>query len=433
MAYLAENLSLESKKVLATIDFHMNHTIKYINSSNTKMLTDFETSLLLVDKIIEPMNFDNQIIDIACGKGSIAIAAIYRLVQNGCPVKQAVDNLHLIDNDPSQIRHCKINIKRLTGYESNNIILADTLTWEPYMKFHSTIANPPYKAGMHLAFIEKALSISDHVCFVHPAEWIIAKRETRKKQKYDKLKELMGKNMSVEFIDDPFDINMFVPVCVTHISEKLNGTTFIDSRSPDKYCSYQKNRVNNANIDNITRVGYFEGIDGILEKVSRKLNGSWEPHLKSRKSNYYVNLTKLVGDGFTTFRYSDGVVRTVSNLYSLGNSHTAEVTTEPGFARPATTSSKEKKESGIGSERHWFSFEEKEEAENALNFITKTKFMRAYLAIIRIDQQAASRCLGYIPWLDWSRDWSDEDINAFFDFNETEINVIEDIMKRISN
>lgn len=428
-----ESLSTESRVVLKKIDFHMNHTLKHLNSSSTKMMTDFGLCLSMIDSMIDVTNFDHQIIDIACGKGSFGIAAIYRLIENGWPVQRAVDNIYLIDNDPSQIRHCRINIKRLTGYESKNIMLTDSLKWEPHMKFHTTIANPPYKAGLHLDFLKKALEISDNVCFVHPGEWIIAKRDSPKKQKYDILKECIGDNITVEFIDDPFNINIFAPLCITHISDNLKGTTFIDSRSPDKFCSYEKLTVNDADLNNITRVGYFEDGDSILKKVSGKLNGSWKPHLKANNNKYYVNLMKLVGNGFTTFTYSDGVTRTISNLYSLVNSHTSEITTEPGFARPSTTSSQEKKDSGIGNSRHWVSFEKKEEAENALNFITKTKFMRSYLALIRIDQHAADICLGYLPWLDWSKNWSDEDINIYFGFNKSEVNMIEEIVKRISN
>jgi hypothetical protein len=89
-------------------------------------------------------DFTKHWIDTACGKGSMLLAKIKRLIENCCDVKTAVSLVHGVDLDQSQVDHAKVNIQRATGYVPD-IVCDNSLQREFDMKFDGYITNPPYK------------------------------------------------------------------------------------------------------------------------------------------------------------------------------------------------------------------------------------------------------------------------------------------------
>lgn len=116
----------------------------YMFGKGANGVTPFTLCLSVVDKTIDFSNFDQKILDPACGKGSFLLAVIKRFIEAGCPVDHAVNMVYGVDNDQSQVDHAIINIQRATGYIPD-IVCDNSLQREFDMKFDAVIANPPYK------------------------------------------------------------------------------------------------------------------------------------------------------------------------------------------------------------------------------------------------------------------------------------------------
>lgn len=121
--------------------------------------TDFNVCLRMVDKTAHT-NFTAHWIDPACGKGSVLLAKIKRLIENGCDVETAVSLVHGVDIDQSQVDHAKINIQRATGYVPD-VVCDNSLQKEFDMEFDGYITNPPYKgqAMLHQQFFNLGVEI----------------------------------------------------------------------------------------------------------------------------------------------------------------------------------------------------------------------------------------------------------------------------------
>lgn len=300
------------------------------------------------------------------------------------------------------------------------------------MDFDFVIGNPPYKAGMHLEFLEvglRHLKADGRFVFVHPAEWLVQKRNTPKSRKYKVLRdELMARGRTeITFIDNPWptDAMLFVPLSITSIKPG-SGCSFEDTRTSGYRGMARKPLplIELESLDDVTQFGNPKHVNTLLEKIWSHAD-NWGDKGGVLNGPHFVNLARLAGDGFTDLEYLDGVRRKMFNMYSLVNSIGCTITDEPGVA--AARGGKE-----IGNERVWVSFKTRDEAQNALDFLTKTKFFRAFIALIKIDQNAANNLLRFVPWLDWTKQWDDEALNSFFNFSTEEVATINEIVELIT-
>ena len=304
------------------------------------------------------------------------------------------------------------------------------------MKFDIIVANPPYKRGLHLEFLERSLELlnkNSEIIFVHPAEWLVQKRFTSVSEYYYQIKDKLNKQtVSIEFINNPWRNNgadLYVPLCITHIkNNNVKKLTFEDNRTigyDDKMKLIPKDKENLLSLNEIVIYGDHKLSMSFLNKIL-KFPNKFKGKEKIKNGNFYVNLSSLNGNGKTTI-VCDGEIefRTIPNMYSLINSTSLEVTSKPQRAKPQ--SGKE-----IGNEKIWFSFKTLNEAQNCLDFINKSKIFRAFLVLIKIDQHAADSLLGILPWLNWHESWTDEKLSDLFQLNENEMKNIIDILNIIS-
>lgn len=300
------------------------------------------------------------------------------------------------------------------------------------MKFNVVVANPPYKAGLHLQFLEWAHDNADHAVFIHPSEWLVQKRRItkhgHKRRWYKELRDkLTPRCKSVTFIDNPWGkaARLWVPLTITCISDCETSIEFKDQRT--QIYNTKISQRPNFLIDHLELCSQWG--DGRVERnILRKVYGwheTWKPHMQCKNNDFYLSLALLAGDGNTKMKYTDDVSRDVSNMWTVVNSMCCSV-----FDTPQRASARGGK--SVGNVRPWVSFPTEHEAQNALDFLCRTKFMRAWLAIIKIDQNAANSLMDDIPWLDWSEPWPDERINAHFGFTDEEVAWIDRVVEEIS-
>lgn len=287
-------------------------------------------------------------------------------------------------------------------------------------KFDCVIQNPPYLGTLHLKFLELGydlLSNNGKMVILHPSSWLILLREGKTKQKYDLLKSKISKSVQIiEFFpaDKWFpDISPYAPLEILVI-DKTNTNNAIDFLWNNTI--KQIKSLNDANL-----IGDYIIIKSIEKKIDDKQLKSIKDFINVSRGSFFVNVSGLVGNGCMKVMFFDGIERTFKNKFNLVNNTSNKVTTTPVYAKSQS------KNKLIGNLKQYISFGTCGEAQNFLDFITKSKLCKYLLIAYNIDQHIES-VFHLIPWLQWNKSMNDNDIYEYFNFAKEEINLIEDIV-----
>lgn len=422
--------------------------------------TDEKASEKMIKKIIVSAN--KTYLDPYAGHGQIICDIIKNLLNLDVPTEKIVKNCFALEENEHLCNRIKLNIRALFGSYDRKICLDDLNKivynyqdrtklieegiiyeatsqkeiYEQRFKVHIdfVLTNPPYKAGLHLKFLQNLTKQfpDARVIFLHPSDWLVQKRKDSKNYKlYNSLKEELSlRGTNTEFIDNPWgfkQVQLILPLCITDV-DNTGKVSHVDNRTKiygEISFSPVEHKINHLN--DITQ--WYDGkIEySILEKVFAyaKQNNWKEKKNITHPKNYYVSLMILTGNGNTDIEYLDGKKRKISNIYSIGNNSSLKVYDIPQKAKPQQG----KKE---GGDKPCWSFANEEEAQNAIDFVMKTKFMRAYLALIKPDQNAMNNLSHLIPYFDFTQSWNDEKIAQFFQFSDEENTIIDKIVEAIS-
>lgn len=322
--------------------------------------------------------------------------------------------------------------------------LSDWLKEDMGLKFDIIVGNPPYKAGMHLDFLELSmacLASDGSLLFVHPSEWLLQKKtDTTKAKRQAELREHVANSVRAEvtFIDNPWgdEVVLQAPLVVTHLMPG-SGAAFEDMRTEPTYALPEITPVPRAkqelnSLSEVTLFGESGSAASFLKKVFAH-HESWAGKDHVENGSFFVNMMRISTGGKKpkAMMYDDGKERSVTSRYSFIDDRSLMITNSPMRAAPsAVARSKGKTE---GNEKVWVSFKTEQEAQNALAFLTKTKFFRALLVLIKIDQHAAGPALlRAVPWLDWTKAWNDEALNKFFKLTKAEVQNINSVVDQVT-
>ena len=301
------------------------------------------------------------------------------------------------------------------------------------VKFDVIIANPPYERGKHLDFLDLSFSLLNEggqCVFIHPSEWLVNKKlissSTQKRKKYKLLRDKYNEHETcIRFIDNPFGENakIFLPITITLVTKNNKPSIrFIDERRSLVYGKHKFGApliARLSTLDHISQWGDGATEQSFLQKVYGTLSSNFKLHLDKVYGNWYVSLSTVSADGYIEHEYLDGVYRRISNMYSVTNSMCLLPSNTPQVT-------------ARGKQKIFVSFKTEKEAQNCIDFLTKTKFMRAYLAIIKIDQNVKSGLTDLIPYLDFTQQWNDIDLYQHFNLTNDEIKYIESIVEKIT-
>ena len=277
------------------------------------------------------------------------------------------------------------------------------------VKFDVVIGNPPYKGNLHLSLLKVALDSTKQdgkVIFVHPSTWLFMGNKGDKTQPiYNDVKKSIEKyQKTFTFFNgnSVFGIDMFMPCSITYINKAVKDekANVIDKINGKQF-TYN-------NIYLINKWGDIPEYYSLLRKIINNTEESLEEHKETtekgkrgKKHNHYVNLAMIrgnVGDKNTMF---------TDDFYTF---------------IPRALKSSDKKEKVL-----FFGFENEK---NAIKFIDylQTKFARFCLALVKCNSQLARGEMCLVPWLDFSKKYSDSDLKTAFNITDKEWKFIESVI-----
>lgn len=291
-------------------------------------------------------------------------------------------------------------------------------------KFDIVIANPPYSNKLDLKFLAKTFDIAkDEIVFVHPSSFLVDQKKSL--EIYTKTLEKVGKYIkSIKLFNGNgiFDIGLYVPCSITHISKKEESNYF-----QFDYPQYKQSfKLENSKISEISVFGYSNHFSSIKNKIKAFLKNQGSENLETRGF--------VLGSGKEDQRFlrnQDSFFIEMSHI-TAGNNRGEHVKFDDPIHKPdffiAISKYQTVVKRGIEPKYNiWFEFDSIIQATNFLNYL-KTDFFRICLSLSKTNQHLARGEFRMIPWLDFTQDWTDEKLYAHFGINQEEQSFIKEVI-----
>lgn len=408
-----------------TLDDHekLKKRLKLVCNDGTDSSTPYEIFEYGINKIKEDIfkNPNTKFLDPCCGIGTSLILLYWKLIKYHTHDHIINNMLYCADINAY---YCEV-IKRKIGIR--NVYKEDTLNknWNN-MKFDGIILNPPYSRGLHLKFLSLAYDLlkdDGQLICIHPSDWLVLQRDN--KIKYDDLKSKLGHTVnSIDFLNGnkvfkDAKAGFFIPLEIIHIDKSKN--------TPNILFTYKDKNINSVvnSLDDVNLIGPYDMIKSIRNKIiSKSLPTTRDFSDKDfdYDEKYYVCPNWMAGSGTFESTYNDGKTRIFPRVNGLINPINNFVVREP-------MRSKAMKKDKEGNLKTIFVFDSEKKAQNLLNFFTKS-ILHKFIMLTYCNNQHVQVTHDYTPWLDWNIKWTDDKINAFFDFTEEEYSFMVSVVDR---
>ena len=300
-------------------------------------------------------------------------------------------------------------------------------------KFDYIVQNPPYSGDLHLDFLKMGLNMLNEkgqMVIIEPATWLINLRTTGNVEKYNEIKELLKdhvKSITIENLNKAFEIGNNTPLSITHID-----FSNIHKNINFNYCGekYIKESLYDCN-----HIGDRLIFDNIIKKISILSNTAEDYVLKSNniksKNCAYLRFGNYMLDTIGKRHFNNTNYLSCTIDTEVGKYFTSYVITGADKHDVSNEIPKSKKGNNCDC-LYYDKFDNFEDnkiiLENYKDFIWNTKFAKFIIIATTFDRNNGS--MKYIPWLDFSKKWTDEMINVYFNFTDDEIKMINDVCTR---
>lgn len=247
------------------------------------------------------------------------------------------------------------------------------------MDFDLIIGNPPYLKGMHIKIIKRCLESlkPDGTCvMVHPSTPYIRPKKEGLRERLVSLELKPGG----EIWDN---VKLWVPLAIAVLKK-------------DEQESFEMGGIRATAETQITAFGISPTIDSLKRKLAAGLTLKDKATRDGADGPYVVMLSGIAGNAQAQDMYF---------MLPQRAALTTHVTRQAG-------------------KWHNFSFATEEEAMNFLRFVT-SKLAMAGCAINKINQHLENYELSAIPWLDFTKHWTDEMLYEHFNLTPEEIAWVE--------
>jgi hypothetical protein len=266
---------------------------------------------------------------------------------------------------------------------------------QPSMKFDVVVGNPPYQGTLCLKFLHQACEIGEHVLYVMPTTWLLDKKHIYKP--YESARVAVGDRLQHVTLfngNEQFGIDSFLPLGVFDIAAPHERPIEVIDRCNNMTLTYNS-------IDDINKFSDTVVFPNLADKyvTARDRLGHVGLHTQTNGS-FFVNFSPIRGHV-----NNKGSKMVADDFYTM-------VTRDLKVERSA-------------SKKRWWSFNTQQEADNFLSYL-KTDFARFGLAIYKNTQNLGPTDMACIPWLDFTRSWSDKQLYDMFGITSKEQVFIKD-------
>ena len=299
-------------------------------------------------------------------------------------------------------------------------------------KFDYIVQNPPYSGDLHLEFLKTGVDMLNEdgqMVIIEPATWLINLRDNGKVIKYSEIKEQLNKHVksiTIENLNKAFEISNQTPLAITHIDLSNIYDTIEFNYCGEKYIK--------DNLYDCNHIGSKLIFDNIVKKISI---------LSDCVENYILKKNNKPSENSAYLRYGNYMLNTIGKRHFDDNNYlSCTINTNIGRyfntylvvgAEKDVLNEIPKSEKGNNCDCIYYdkfdNFEDnKRILENYKDFIWNTKFAKFIIIATTFDRNNGS--MKYIPWLDFSKKWTDEMINVYFNFTDDEIKMINNVCER---
>jgi hypothetical protein len=304
------------------------------------------------------------------------------------------------------------------SYEDKNIFFESLISTMGFSKTTKTnkdfiVINPPYKGGLHIDIFNKAfdeLNDGGTLICVHPSTPFINRKPTKDDTKTKRIKEIVSEYKTrLTLVDGNtiFNAGFFTPLSITKVEKILNKKIEV---------IYSHNDSTNKEVKVYDKLNdiFIHGNDIVLkikDKILSKMNTSLEDSLyrNGKTSNVYYALCRFSGhppkNGETTVNPDFFQLIYKSN--------------ENDYSSLLLNRAREKSEQKGGNQFNDLALNSND---NVLYFhkYLLTKFARFAVSIYKISATLDCKELSAVPYLDFSKEWTDEKLFDHFELTQEE-------------
>jgi hypothetical protein len=336
--------------------------------------------------------------------GSINLALTYLLKENSKQIfGRELTNQEIIES---------------VSYEDKNTFFESLINTMGFSKTTKTnkdfiVINPPYKGGLHIDIFNKAfdeLNDGGTLICVHPSTPFINRKPTKDDTKTKRIKEIVSEYKTrLTLVDGNtiFNAGFFTPLSITKVEKILNKKIEV---------IYSHNDSTNKEVKVYDKLNdiFIHGNDIVLkikDKILSKMNTSLEDSLyrNGKTSNVYYALCRFSGhppkNGETTVNPDFFQLIYKSN--------------ENDYSSLLLNRAREKSEQKGGNQFNDLALNSND---NVLYFhkYLLTKFARFAVSIYKISATLDCKELSAVPYLDFSKEWTDEKLFDHFELTQEE-------------
>jgi hypothetical protein len=303
------------------------------------------------------------------------------------------------------------------SFEDENTFFESLVSTMGFIKSNNSkkdfiVINPPYKRGKHLEIFNKAfeeLNDGGTLICIHPSVQFLNAKPT------DDTNTLLTRNIvstyktQLKFVNgnDIFNAGFFTPLSITTVQKTKNPEIEVIYSHIDSL----NNTINvYNNLDDI----FIHANDIVLSIKNRLLSKSYESVSK------HLYRTGCIGETYIKFNILAGNKPKNGKLnpdfYCLiykdfENKLESVITTTPNGKKVN------------GGAINELALSKPEYSKNAFEYL-KTKFVRFCLSLRKTGGDINLVDMEFIPYLDFSKEWTDEKLFEHFDFNDDEIKFV---------
>jgi len=404
--------------------------------SKGEVFTPIELVSEMVDEIPYHVwsNPKSLFLDPCMGKGTFLIEIVRRLVDiYGYGELDAKSRVFGYD-----IRVKYVNYLKRRGYV--NVQHKDFLYEKIEMKFDVSLGNPPYQMNdgggtgssaipIYHKFLYKSLEISDKVFLITPSRWFKGGKGL------DKFREDMLNRTDIKFIKhyenekDCFDIELPGGVSYLYIDKNYSGLTkFIDGQNNTETDIQLNTRdilvsdvISNRIIDKVMDRGLGNFGNLVLSQNPFGIRANYENWVNQGVRCYTKDGDKFVNENDINDKFNIRNKYKVITSIADGAAYKSKRYTTRNIITPPNT---------ISTETYLVCYNSNtmEECINVDGYLM-TKFSRFMLSLRMGAQTKSKDKFKWVPIMDFTKEWTNQELYDYFNLTEEEIEHIENNVK----